>query len=524
MDGLVASGVRHFFTSPGFRNSPILAVLAGRPGVVSHIDERGAAFAALGAAKATGSPVAVICTSGTAVGNLLPAVMEAFHSRVPLVAVSADRPSELIGVGANQATWQPGIFGRFAESVDLSVPDRAAEARQWGDRAAVAVNMAKSARFPIHLNARFREPFTFTAMEMEERSALFAAPEPARELPTDGGGISPDLSRAVVLLGDGVKKEERQWLCRFCREKNVPLLSNTYVAADLEAEILRADLFLRSESIRRSLRAKTVIRVGAPLIGRSYSALWKGADHRVVVDEEGRDPDLTVKSVYRGGVRDFLGQRNSSADPAWRDAWIEAESFAEKAVEDGLRREPALTEWRVWRDLSWIPAEADLFVGNSMPIRDFLWVGLGRRGALTNRGLSGIDGLISTAIGASLGSGKRIVAVLGDLSTIHDTSALTLGRNTKAPVVLVVLNNGGGEIFRVVEAAEYPVDEAVFTTPNQVDFVGLATAFGWSAVKVQSMDGLREAVAAATGPALVEVSIDRERSTALRRAVWESLR
>lgn len=535
LEGLEAAGVKVIFTSPGFRNSPVLAALAMRSSftVISHIDERGAAFAALGAAKASGRPAAVLCTSGTAAGNFLPAVMEAWHGRVPLVAITADRPPELIGVGANQATQQPGIFSEFARTLDLAVPS-AESAAQWGTYVCDAIGEAVRNHRPAHVNARFREPFTFSEADVTAtppellRSRVCSEKQPVARDAAGGLPSAPPLEKTVVLLGEGVSGEEQIRLSSLCRSRGIPLVANLHAASSVAEEvILRGDSFLRATSWRERLRALHIVRVGAPLVGRQYSWLWKSAERRWVIDEEARDPDLMSSEKIRMAPGSWMEHwlPGGCSNPEWTAMWDRAEREAEGAIASacgGAATGGSLTEWAVWVSLNqWLPGEAQLLVGNSMPIRDFLWAAPASkdRTVFVNRGLSGIDGLLSTAIGACAATERVTVAVVGDLSTIHDSSAFSFGNHY--PVTVVVLNNGGGEIFRVVEAGEYPVKEEVFTTPNTVDFVALAGAFGWKARRVKTLSELTSAVRE-RGPLLVEVMIDREASGASRRAVWKT--
>jgi 2-succinyl-5-enolpyruvyl-6-hydroxy-3-cyclohexene-1-carboxylate synthase len=525
---LLDGGVRHVVVSPGSRSAPMAYALAeasaaGRVELLVRIDERAAGFTALGLALSTGSPAAVLTTSGTAVGNLLPAVMEANHAAVPLIVLSADRPDELRGTGANQTTVQPDLFGeqvRFAADVPAgSDPERAI---QTGLSAATGA-FAEIPPGPVQLNLAFRDPLVPSPDEglptAVERQRYRIGTEPlVMNLPP----VADDLPerRTVVLAGHDAGPVAEA----FARAHNLPLLaepsSNSrfgpnavgpyrllleYFGPDCRQPIERVVLFGRP----------TLSRPVAALLARPgvQSALYQPVP--VAWYEPGRRTELPLENL--SDLADFAGRGTS----AWLDTWLLAGSAAQHALDGVLAAEAAATGPSVGA-LVWRHARGQLLLGSSNGIRDVDLAGLPApepsATVYANRGLAGIDGTISTATGIALGGRQETTVLLGDVTFLHDAGGLLLGAGEEQPDLrMVVLNDAGGAIFgllehgAVEEGGKYgDAVERLFGTPHSVDIAALAAAYGVRHSAVGTTAGLAEALARpVSGRTIVEVRTDR---------------
>jgi 2-succinyl-5-enolpyruvyl-6-hydroxy-3-cyclohexene-1-carboxylate synthase len=543
IDQLYASGVRSVWLSPGFRNSPIIAAahLFAKErsdfSVSTSIDERGSGFAALGEALANKRPVAVVCTSGTAVANLYPAVLEAFHAGVPLIVVSCDRPQELHGVGANQTMDQWDFFSgarNFFAAISANNGEKTALANL---RYLVAKAVAKSREplGPAHLNISFREPFAFDA------EAIQALKRENFDVP------SPVFSSAVSAAATDVK---RAVLEKISKAKNILLLGSlghssteqrkrldelsvrngwcTLFEGSPETSFSSADFFLKDAQKRKLLQPDLILRFGAPLISKEIASLIKNtALGQIIFDasNEARNPEYG-DAVFCGGEQDSwiaaLAEMPVQKG-SFREIAAQETQNAKEKLKSTLENAGGFTEWHSARVVGNNLEGRDLFLGNSMPVRDFLWSGAvfakGDYRLFSNRGLSGIDGLIATSIGIAKG-GRETVAVIGDLSAAHDASsfALLAALKDKLRLKILIMNNGGGEIFRMVGASAYPTDQTNFTTPVSIRFSDLASAYGVSFCRAQTAGELDSALKSSfLGVEVIEVCVDRELSTNLRK-------
>lgn len=476
VDELVRGGVREAVLCPGSRNAPLsfalhTADLCGLLRLHVRVDERSAGFLALGLARSSGVPVAVVTTSGTAVANLHPAVLEAHHSRVPLLVISADRPPELIGSGANQTVEQSGIFGSAVRlSLTLNPADGIALPHgRWRTAVCRTLAAATGARDgnsgPVQLNVALREPLmpdaSATAVELGGRpdgepwSQVAAAQVDAP--------LRLDLSLpTLVVAGDGAV--EHQGL------RGVPTVAEPSAPAPQEpVHPLALGAF----------RPRQVVVTGRPTLHRAVPELLAADDVAVHVLAGGTawtDAAATARSV---GTRVLaIGQ----PEQAWVDGWRQASRQAADTVASVLTGGPA-NGLQVASVLAQLLTEGDLLVlGSSNPVRDASYVGLPKRGVrvLANRGVAGIDGTVSTAIGAALAHRGRSFALMGDLTFLHDSGGLLLGPDEPRPqLTIVVANDDGGGIFGLLEqgAPEHSAAfERVFGTPHGTELAALCAA------------------------------------------------
>ncbi len=557
VDELVRGGLRHACLSPGSRSTPLALALARHPAVRLHVlvDERASAFFALGLAKATAQPVAVACTSGTAAANFLPAVVEAHMARVPLLALTADRPPELRGVGANQTIDQVGLYGRYPRwSVDAPVPETgpraAATWRALGARA-VAESLGPPP-MPVHLNLPFREPLVPRGQRVDLGPGTEGRPggrpwptrrrrPPPPDPQVEAARLAAEMEvaeRGVVLAGS--LRVPAGPIPELARAAGWPLLAEPTSGLRLPGAALAAGQHLLADSsFVASHRPDVVLQLGAAPTSRPALALVAEVPRLLIVDPDGlvADPHRraawTARSDPATLARATLGLLRARPETPWLAAWRRADARAREAVDALLDTWEEPFEGRVARDLAAaLPAGSTLVVGSSMPVRDLDAFMRPREGVrvLANRGASGIDGTVSTALGAATASHPTF-ALLGDLALVHDVGSLLWWGRRGLAAVLVVPNNGGGGVFSLLPQRDLAEYLDLFVTPHGLDLARLAAAAGAGHVRVERAGDLVPAVgraAADGGLQLVEVLSDREHNAArhheVRAAVARALR
>ncbi len=555
VEELVRLGVELFCVAPGSRSTPLVAALAanGRAGSLVHFDERGTAFAALGYARATGLPAAWITTSGTAVANGLPAVVEAATDGVPMILLTADRPPELRQTGANQTIDQPDIFGDFVRwRFDLPAPSLdvdPASILTTVDQAVYRAN--RSPKGPIHLNLMFREPLIPGPDEPPEpipgpdrwRSSTdpYTRYAPARPA-IDHAHVSRiwdavrPVERGLVVAGRLASREQGEAVRKLARVLGWPLLPDVGSQIRLGGDgVSFYDVLLADESFAKAHAPEAVLHFG----GRALSKRLEGfiARHRpdpyVVVKENPfrLDPAHLVTHSVESDVEDFCAalagtasDRPSSADASWSARWREASAGAgsvlERVLASGELDEPAVARL-ISRE---IPEDHGLVVASSMPIRDldaFAAPDGPDVPVAANRGASGIDGTVATAAGFARGSGRPVTLLIGDLALLHDLNSLAMLRGL--PVTVVVLNNDGGGIFSFLPIARHEdFFEPYFGTPQGVGFEPAAAMFGLGYAKPGTLEEFSSVYMDATsgdGPTLIEVMTDREENVDAHRRI-----
>ena len=548
-------GLRDACISPGSRSTPIALALARHGGIRVHVhlDERSSGFFALGVGRASERPVALVCTSGTAVANWLPAVVEASMSGVPLLLLSADRPPALRGTGANQTIDQVGIFGGYVRwSLDAPLPAPGPDAgRTWRTLAAEAVGRALGPRpGPVHLNLPFTEPLTPTGVTVDlgplpperdavdpPRGALSPPPDPA--LVDELAELIRDTERGLVLAG-GLSSAEApdgaSAIARLAEGAAWPLIAEPTSGARIgPAALAMGALLLGAPGFATGHVPDLVIQFGSTPTSRAALAAAARARRLVVVTAPGTEADpghaawMTVRCDPAALAAALVERLVPRPETAWRRAWSEADRLAANAVAawmEELGDEPF--EGRVARDLAaCLPEGATLFAGSSMPIRDLDGFMLPRTGlrVVGNRGASGIDGSVSTALGLAAGAAAqdpRTFALIGDLAFLHDAGALFWAAGRGHDLVIVVINNQGGGIFDLLDQSRLPEHEALFSTPHGIDLAALTAAAGAGHRLVTRSRDLAPAVTAAGaagGLQVVEVRTERRRNAELHRAV-----
>jgi len=555
VEELARCGVRQAVVSPGSRSTPLALALWRQPAieVTVIVDERSAGFFALGAAQSSGRPVAALCTSGTAAANLHPAVCEADEAAVPLIALTADRPPELRGIGAGQTMDQLKLYGeavRWFCEVGTHEADDAGllHFRSVACRAYAAAR-GEPRPGPVQLNVPFREPLgpeprpddvtASSPLALEGRgerplSAVAAGHPPAEEALLDElaerVGESP---RGLIVCGRQPDERLAAPVAALAAAAGYPILADptSQVRLGSHARDLVVWPYDWIARLRLAeLEPEVVIRFGDMPTSKALR-LWLASLpglRQVVVDPAfgWNDPTDAAETIVRAdsvSVAAALAARLRGGDAAWRDGWVTAGRRAGDAIASELASVGEATEPGAHAALSRLYRDGDLvYTASSMPIRDqegFVPDGAARVRFLCNRGVNGIDGLISSGLGAAAASGRPAWIVTGDLGLFHDMNGLAALRDTGGPVRIVVLNNDGGGIFEFLpQAAQIDRDEfeALLGTPLGIDPERIAAAHGVPYARVEDLGELDRACGH-TG--LIEIPVDRRRNVELHERV-----
>ncbi len=557
VDGWVRAGVTDVVISPGSRSAPLAYAVAAEGRLARHIvlDERAAAFVAVGLGRITGRPAVVITTSGTAAANLHPAVLEAHHGFVPMIVATADRPPELRDTGAPQTIDQRRLFGAAVRwFADPPAPvDDAGRVGEWRALGARSVAEATGAvPGPVHLNLAFAEPLVPAADSL-------VGPEPS-EAPVDPNARAADPDAAAHLTpaalsalvdeivaaphgvviagaGHGVAPETIQ---RFATASGWPLIPDLLSGLGaLPAAIARSEGLVRDPDFAAAHAPTLALRVGAPLTSATVIRWLErvGTDTRLI-DPHGRwrVPVYGASSVIAAEAEWLLTELAARLDerraPAsgWAESWTAAEERAAAALDATVDSWRECSEPRAARDVvRAVPADAALVVASSMPVRDVEWFAAPRDDirVLANRGVNGIDGFIATATGVALAASSPVVALCGDLCFLHDGGGRLAAAALAPNLVVVVIDNGGGGIFSFLPQAAGPAGfEELFGTPPEVDLAAIARAHGFTTTTVEAPDALAGVVAEAVAvgsPAVVIVRTDRARNVDHHAQAWAAV-
>ncbi len=540
VDEWVNLGVTDAVICPGSRSTPLALPLADRLRVHVRLDERSAGFFALGLAMATARPTVICVTSGTAAAELHPAVVEAHHAGVPLIVCTADRPPELHHTGAPQTIEQTALFVTATRWVFApGVPTEGQEDvwRPLAVRAFMEALHGPAGPGPVHLNLEFREPLTGAA------EPLPARPGPKVVVPSGGASpstfteLEPLQGRGLIIAGGSwPRRPDPSRVLALAERLGWPVLADPLSEARLNGTIAAADAIVRTEPPR----PECIVMLGAPWLSRAlgtYVSDAARAGARIIVVDPWRqwaDPSRAATEFHQCATEAWLEFARTTAtpcDPEWLDSWRSREAMAQAAIAEVLGTD--VSEPLIARSVHRYAAEtgATLVVAASMPIRDLEWYAETNPvppRVLANRGANGIDGVVSTALGVAAsaeGQDTRTLALLGDLTFLHDVSGLV--NLPEVPCTFVVLDNGGGGIFSFLPQAtsvESPVFEQLFGTPPTSDIGAVARGFGLAVHDVTALSQLEPALAAPT-PALVRVRVPgRAENVALHDAINQAVR
>ncbi|MFZ9891292.1 MAG: 2-succinyl-5-enolpyruvyl-6-hydroxy-3-cyclohexene-1-carboxylic-acid synthase [Ilumatobacteraceae bacterium] len=542
VDEWLQCGVRHAVVSPGSRSTPIALEIANRQEIEMHIfhDERSAAFAALGIAKASGIPAILVCSSGTAAVEFHPAVVEAHHSEVPILICTADRPAELQGVGAPQTIDQQNLYGvSVRKFVNAEVADES-ESHTWRKiaRDLFATSLGKL-RGPVHLNLRFREPLMGVATSLpprNERSAMIADKvdlPSARSLRKLKKALN--FKNGVIIAGP--ENYQVESVLHLAQTLSWPVLADPRSGARVPSKfvVAAADSILRDEDIAKKLQPQVVLRFGtlpASKVVNSWLASSGAKQIVITTTPTLADPDQLCALHIVGEIdelcaelaSDRTNEQNKRDDFSWLDLWDSAESSAQKSINAALADEPGLSEPGVARALyGLLPEASNLVVSSSMPIRDVEWFAAPRTGLRVhaNRGANGIDGVVSTAVGIALATRQPTTLLIGDIALLHDVNGLIGLVSREIDLRIVVIDNNGGGIFSFLPQAqnlELTKFEKIFGTPHGVNLKMVAQAHQINTHEVANMSDFAE-VLSQRGPWLARVVTDRQENVKVHERI-----
>jgi 2-succinyl-5-enolpyruvyl-6-hydroxy-3-cyclohexene-1-carboxylate synthase len=533
VDELVRNTVSHVVLCPGSRNAPLSlalfdAAFSGRLQLHVRIDERGAAFLALGIAARTGRPVAALCTSGTAAANFHPAVLEADRAGVPLIVLTADRPLDLRAAGPNQVVDQHRLYGGSVRYFDeFAVAERrAGQNAYWRSQICRAWNAAYGEwrSGPVHLNLPFREPLVPELGENADDwyEPLEGRPGGARwtELPDSGAlpsFVVPSARCGLVIACDVGVTAASEW----AEQHGWPVVSETGGLGLAGATAISSGAWLLGvEEFIATHKPEQVLCIGRPTVFRQVQSLISDPAVEVLLVRPDSDWPAPAHNVRQVGQ--WFDEPSKPADPEWLAGWQRADAAAKAAVAGALAEEPWPSGLRLAAEMvDALPPDSLLVVGSSNPTRDVALAGGLRPDVLVhrNRGVAGIDGTVSTAIGAATVHRGHSYALIGDLTFLHDANGLLTGAAEQRPdLTIVVLNDDGGGIFSLLEqgAPEHSHSfERVFGTPHGADLGALCAGYRVPHLVAETLTEFRAALRPAPGLRVVEVRVDRSRHRAL---------
>lgn len=581
IDELQRSDVHNVVICPGSRSTPLALAIAEHPALKAwmHVDERSAAFFALGMAKRLECPVALVCTSGTAAANFFPAIAEAKLTHVPLLVLTADRPHELHENGAPQAIDQNRLYGTHVKwFVETALPEASNESlryiRTLADRV-VALTCAVPAG-PVHVNFPFREPLipaplpNQPLLPLAQRDPIAWEGRPHNTPYVDVadaplGGLS---TAAVERIADQLRQASHGLiiagpindpalitpLLQLAQTLGYPILADPLSQLrsgphDQSSVVTSYDAFLRLDTFSSQSVPDIVLRFGGMPTAKSLLLYLNryAACSQIVVDANGgwNEPTQLATqmvhaspSVFCQDLDEVLRQGPAfSYDPFWLRGWLDTERITRQALLEEVQDFPELFEGRVFTELSaLLPEESTLFTGNSMPVRDLdTFFGSNPRAIriVGNRGANGIDGVVSSALGVSAGSRIRqvekapTVLVIGDLSFFHDLNGLLAARLHQLDLTIILINNNGGGIFSFLSQASYPEHfEQLFGTPTGLDFQPVIQMYGGAYCQAADWTIFRQAFQQSIddgGLHVIELRTERTSNVTMHRQLWQAV-
>jgi len=548
---IIQNGVEDVVISPGSRSTPLAYAFASTKDikVYRQVDERSAAFVALGIAKAKQKPVALLCTSGTAAANYFPAIIEAKYSRVPLIVITADRPHELREVGAPQAINQIRLYGENVKwSAEFPIPDDAKQTLPFIERhVARGVNIAKSYPLgPVHFNIPFREPLLIDFNEQLPpatfKSSFIGTITPNDESIKVFEELISQTNRGFIIVGELALGTDLRHIWDFVRKVKWPVLVESLsnmrsnIPEDCKQYVITTyDALLKDEGFRQKVAADTVIRFGAQPVSKFLTMCLTETmpTNYIVVDEDAmfRDSSSVTTHFIHASIGQWLAnlQYESNSDIEYFNIWRASEETAAKYILDYAQTES--DEGAMVRTLlEQLPNGSDLFVSSSMPIRDidtFLLPTNDDIQIFANRGANGIDGVMSTAVGFSFGrSDRELYLLIGDLAFLHDVNALIATRYQPCNITVIVLNNDGGGIFSYLSQStvkEYYED--LFGTPTALKFEDIAKMYDMEYIQIKELSEMNSVLSNEKQKPLrlIEVFTDRQENVAAHRRLWQQI-
>ncbi len=546
VDEWVRLGVAHAVVSPGSRSTPMAIALASNSKIALHVfhDERSASFAALGIGLQSGTPAVLLCTSGTAAAQFFAAVIEANYAHVPLLVCTADRPPELQGVGAPQTINQTNLYGTFVRKfIDVGLADDA-KSSKWRTIARDAFSATVGVnRGPCHVNLPFREPLVGVAGSLpvaDSHSPVRMSADVATASERKKLSLALRAERGIIIAGNGI--DQPRFILELAAKLKWPVVadprSNCRVAPESSHGAMVsscADVVLRHQPSAESLKPTVVLRIGDPPVSKVVNQ-WLaqcGAEQIAVTQQPSLvDPDKVVTTHIVGSFNELFMEMSrgtdSRSETEWIGAWKRCEKNARTALDEELSKQTQLTEPLCAVTVSEaIAAGTNLVVSSSMPVRDLEWFAPPRDGVrvFSNRGVNGIDGVVSTAVGVALSSKSPTALLIGDIAMLHDSNGLLNLIRRDAQLKIIVIDNEGGGIFSFLpqaQAMEGDQFEQLFGTPHSVDFAALAKTHGIAFTWVSTAQELRRELG---NPAssMIGVRTDRSKNVDDHNALYSAV-
>ena len=558
----IRNGSDTFFLAPGSRCTPLTLAVARHPEAkaVRHFDERGLAFAALGFARATGRAGVVICTSGTAVSNLTPAVVEAAMDAQPMLLLTGDRPFELRDCGANQAIPQTQALTPYVKSVmDLACPD----INVPPEAVFTTVDQAFSylRKGPVHLNCPFREPLAALPDRSDAEAYLISLHHWSRGRSPYTSVFHPvaqpdeislygltemlgDNSRVLILAGGGISEAEALAIEQLGELQGWPIVSDVCSGLHFgprRNELVRhVDALVGRDGFPGPLRPDHILQFGCRFLSKQLQLALEAQPPQTwiqVTGREGRfDPLHQVSHRFISEIDRFClfwhQERLTTTEAGWKRGWVTADAEVEQVYHSQLDEAQSLSEPGVARAVTrLLPNLHGLVLGASMPIRDVNQFAAPNRHQVhvaCNRGASGIDGTLATAVGFARGLSQCVTVLLGDLSTLHDLNSLALVSDSKIPVIVIVINNHGGGIFHFLPVNDSSAEfENFFGTPHEWDFEHAAGQFDLPYARIKDPEEFVQAYEEALSTrksCMIEVETERNQNLQQHAALAEMLK
>lgn len=570
VDELARNGLQHVCICPGSRSSPLAISFARHTGIKKwgHLDERSAAFFALGLAKYLNEPVALVCSSGTAAVNFLPAIVEARYSAAPLLVLTADRPPELVDWGALQTIAQTNLYGNYVKwSVNMPTPDVSvplmAFVRSVAGRAFATANVTPKGA--VHINFPFREPLepanvpsdTLESMADLQSEACVGRPGERPYLRSISAGevsssddvrrLASELSiveRGLIVCGPDIGANLAVEVTSLANHLDYPVLADCLSQVrcgphDQNMVIDCYDAFIGNSALKDSLVPQVVLRFGALPVSKSLTDYLERhrSVRQILIDNAGwRDPSHITSEIWHIDAQPFCTNlasllKSKRKTGEWSSRWRNLANAARKGIHQELAGMGEMFEGKVFTELErLLPPDSLIFAGNSMPIRDMDTFFSSTEKSfqfMANRGASGIDGLVSTALGASAVSPGKLVLVIGDISFYHDMNGLLAAKNFGLKATIIVINNNGGGIFSFLPQANYKdVFEPYFGTPHGLTFKAAAELYGLDYCLAGDWEtfaaSVKESLAGA-GPTIIEIPGDRQLNVKRHRQVRDAV-
>lgn len=560
-------GIKHACISPGSRNTPLIVAFQRSSKIKSyiHVDERSSGFFALGLANKTSTPVVVVTTSGTAVAELYPAIIEAYQQKIPLIICTADRPPYLLNTGANQTINQADIFhNHIHRYYSTGLPENNSKA--FNNLLSITKNSfseAKKSCSPVHINFPFDKPFE-PSKETDKINEEFLTRIRNKFRSVDSSKIKDRIktsdinfilkqiknsSRRVILAGPlNLGSKNVKVLFQFAKKINAPILADglsglrftKMVSSNL---IVNHASFLRSKEIREKLDPDLIIQIGtAPTSNPILEFYEKSKAFKIIINEFGelKDPSRTTNKIISAEFPLLFEMLNKQIDKnfkfqydkKWLLNYLEVDKQSEDIKQVNLDKSPFPFEGRIVNEIIHLaPNSANVMVSNSLPVRDMdAFASSNSKGLsiFSNRGASGIDGIISTGSGIKAGSKNPTFLIIGDLAFYHDMTGLLSLKKYSIPLIIILLNNSGGGIFELLPIAKEKIDfKSYFKTPIHIDFESIVSAFDGSYKLIENWRDFSNEIKKASKRktfSVLEIKIDSKKTLQARKNIWREIK